>query len=164
MISLIAAQARHNVIGHRNDLPWYLPADLRHFRDLTRGHTVLMGRKTFDSIVARLGKPLPDRDSIVVTRDRDFRYDGVQVIHSLDDIPKLTSELFIIGGAEIYRQMIDQADRLYITDIHADISGDTYFPAIDANKWREISRDKHQSDVKNPYDYDFVVYDRLRQK
>lgn len=159
MISFIVAKARNNVIGSRNDLPWYLPADLKHFKRLTTGHTVVMGRKTFESIIARLGKPLPDRDTIVVTRDTHFTYPEVKIIHDVREISQL-GDCFVIGGAELWQQTFDLADRLYVTDIHAEIDGDRYFPEIDPTKWYEISRESHKRDDKNPYDYDFVLYER----
>lgn len=158
MISLIVAKANNNVIGSKNDLPWYLPADLRHFKDITTGHTVLMGRTTFNSILSRLGKPLPNRENVVITRDEDFTYHEVTVIHSIDDI-KTLGDVFVIGGAEIYRQTINIADRLYVTEVHADIDGDTYFPALSVS-WKEVSRESHTADDKNPHDYDFVIYER----
>lgn len=158
MISLIVAKAHNNVIGSKNDLPWYLPADLRHFKEVTTGHTVVMGRTTFNSIVSRLGKPLPNRQNVVITRDEDFSHHEVAVIHSIHEIKEL-GDVFIIGGAEIYRQTVDMADRLYITEVAADIEGDTYFPVLSAS-WQEISRESHTADEKNQYNYDFVVYER----
>ncbi len=159
MISLIVAKARNGIIGSNNDLPWYLPADLRHFKEVTMGHTVVMGRKTFESILQRLGKPLPDRKNVVITRDRLFSYPGVTIIHDVADISTL-GDCFVIGGAEIYRQTINMADRLYITEVHADIEGDTFFPDINSS-WKEISREQHQADDKNQFDYDFVVYEAI---
>lgn len=159
MISLIVAKARNNVIGSKNDLPWYLPADLKHFKEITAGSTVLMGRTTFQSILDRIHKPLPNRISIVVTRDTNFSYPDIQIIHSLDDIKNL-GDIFVIGGAEIYTQTIEIADRLYVTEVQAEIEGDTYFPEIDGS-WQELSREAHMADGKNPYDYDFVLYQRV---
>lgn len=161
MIAIVVAQARNGVIGSKNDLPWYLPADLKHFKNITLGHTVLMGRNTFQSILDRLHKPLPERKNIVLTRDESFTYDSVTVIHSVTDIASLTNEgdIYIIGGAEVYKQTIDLADTLYVTDVHADIAGDAVFPPIN-DSWQEISREPHKSDEKNQYDYDFVVYKR----
>lgn len=161
MIYVIVATAKSGVIGSKNDLPWYLPADLKHFKDLTTSHTVVMGRKTLESIIQRLGHPLPNRRNIVITRQNDFVCDGVEVLHDVSDIEKLDGEIFIIGGAEIYAQTLDMADRLYVTEVKADIDGDTYFPAIDSNVWREVSRETHSSDEHNQYDYDFVVYQRI---
>ncbi len=160
MISLIVAKSDNDVIGSHDGLPWYLSADLRHFKQLTTGHTVVMGRKTFDSIISRLGHPLPERRSIVVTRDVEFAYDDVEVIHDVASISKLADRVFVIGGGEIYRQTIDHADVLYVTEVHADIDGDVTFPTIDAQVWRETSREPHVRDDKNQYDYDFVTYER----
>lgn len=158
MISIIVAKANNNVIGTKNDLPWYLPADLRHFKEVTMGHTVVMGRTTFESIVARIGKPLPNRQNVVITRNTNFTYPGVTVIHSIDGIKDL-GDVYVTGGAEIYRQTIDMADRLYITEVHADIDGDVYFPDIDPARWREVSQESHFKDEKNQYDFDFVTYE-----
>lgn len=161
MVNLIVAVANNDVIGSKNDLPWYLPADLKHFKELTTGHTVVMGRKTFESIVQRLGHPLPNRRNIVITRQTDFIHDGVEVVHRVDDIKKLNdTDIFIIGGAEIYAQTLDIADKLYVTEVKADIEGDTYFPVIDPTVWREVSREAHIKDEHNNYDLDFVVYQR----
>ena len=159
MISLIVAMSDNHVIGAHNDLPWYLPADLRHFKELTTGHIVVMGHRTFDSILARLGRPLPHRTNVVLTRDTTYHHEGVEVIHDIGAISSLGDDVFVIGGAEIYRQTIEMADRLYVTEVHAEINGDTYFPVI-GPKWREIAREPHQKDDRNPYDYDFVVYEQ----
>ncbi|MEO5691160.1 MAG: dihydrofolate reductase [Candidatus Saccharimonadales bacterium] len=158
MISIIVAKSLNNVIGSRNDLPWHLPADQKYFRDITRGQTVVMGTKTFDSIIAGLNKPLPDRKNIVITRDRTFAYTDVEVIHDIESIKQL-GDVFVIGGAEIYRQTIDFADKLYVTEIDVVVDGDAYFPEIN-DAWHEVSRETHKADDKNQYDYDFVVYER----
>ncbi len=158
MISLIVAKSLNNVIGSKNNLPWRLPADQKYFRDVTLGQTVVMGTKTFESIIAGLNKPLPNRKNIVITRDPTFIYNDVGVIHDIESI-KLLGDVFVIGGAEIYRQTIDMADRLYVTEVRSTIDGDAYFPAIDAS-WTEVSREKHSADDKNQYAYDFVVYEK----
>jgi dihydrofolate reductase len=163
MISIIAAMAENRVIGINNTLPWRLPADLRHFRQLTTGHHVIMGRRNYESI----GSPLPDRTNIIVTRNPSYQAPGCQVKHSLVDALQNTQndpEVFIIGGAEIYRQAIGDADRIYLTLVHAEISGDTFFPELDARKWHEISRTRHEADEKNPYAYSFVTYDRKNRE
>lgn len=159
MISLIAAKAENNVIGSRNDLPWYLPADLKHFKELTTGHAVVMGRKTYESIMTRLGHALPDRRNVVLTWQAIDLPDA-EVIHDVRDIEKLGDDVFVIGGASVYAATIDMADTLYLTDVHAQIDGDAYFPVVDDEKWREISREKHEKDEKNQFDYDFVTYAR----
>ena len=151
------------MIGVNNTLPWRLPADLRHFRQLTTGHHVIMGRRNYESI----GRPLPERDNIVVTRNPDYRAPGCEVKHSLvDALHDIHDdpEIFVIGGADIYRQAMADADRIYLTLVHADISGDTYFPEFDAREWEEISRARHEADEKNPHAYSFVIYDRRNSK
>lgn len=162
MISLIAARADNGVIGSENDLPWYLPSDLKRFKDLTTYRSVVMGRKTYQSIIQRLGKPLPNRRNIVLTRQDNFSGPSeVQIIHDLAEIKTLPGEVFVIGGAEIYAQTIGLAEKIYLTEVRADIDGDTYFPSIDPSKWRETERISHKKDHKNQYDYDFVVYERI---
>lgn len=164
MISLIVAIAHDNVIGRSNDLPWYLPADLKHFKATTSGHTVIMGRKTYDSIAARIGGPLPERHNIILTRDEDLVVPGASVAHSLEMAldNHVDDELFVIGGAEIYAHALPYADKLYVTEIDADIaSGDTFFLPIDPAQWRETSREPHKKDERNEYDYSFVTYERI---
>jgi dihydrofolate reductase len=160
-ISLIAAMAENRVIGINNTLPWRLPVDLKHFRQLTNGHHVIMGRRNYESI----GKPLPDRTNVVVTHNPDYRAPGCLVKHSLDDALagiQNDPEIFVIGGAEIYRQTLNRADRLYLTRVHAQIHGDTYFPPFDENQWHEISRERHEPDDRNPHACTFLVYDRIK--
>lgn len=153
--------ANENVIGKSNDLPWYLPADLKHFKQLTLKKTVLMGRKTADSILARLSHGLPNRKNVVLTRDMSYKPEGMEIVHSLNDVLVDTdTELMIIGGAQLYEQTINRADRLYVTEVHADIHGDTFFPKIDSMIWTEVAREKHTSDDSNQYDYDFVTLNR----
>lgn len=160
MISLIVARAENNVIGSKNDLPWYLPADLRHFKELTTGHTVVMGRKTYESIVKRLGSALPNRRNVVLTRQEVY-FPDAEVIRGIEEIEKL-GDVFVIGGAEVYKATIGRADRLYITEVHAEIAGDTYFPTLETSHWREVSREHHGRDEKNQFDFDFVVYEAIR--
>lgn len=158
-VSLIAAMAENRVIGANNGLPWRLPADLKHFRRLTTGHHIIMGRRNYESI----GKPLPDRTNIVVTRNTGYRAPGCLVRNSIEEAlatVRNDSEVFIIGGAEIYRQVLDRADRLYLTLIHASIQGDTYFPEFDGHLWQEISRESHAADEINPHAYTFLTYAR----
>ena len=151
--------AENRVIGVNNTLPWRLPDDLKHFRRLTTGHPVIMGRRNYESI----GKPLPDRANIVVTRNPNFRAPGCVVKHSLDEALSPNgnaAEIFIIGGAEIYRQAFDRADRLYLTLVHAQVDGDRYFPDFDQRQWRETSRERHEADDRHPYPFTFLAYDR----
>src|SRR5688572_24314058 len=136
-ISLIVAMAENRVIGRNNQLPWHLPADLKHFKSLTTGHSVIMGRKTFES----MGKPLPNRRNIVITRQANFRADGVDTAHSLEEaisLAKGDAEIFVIGGAEVFRDALNGADRLYLTLIHATIEGDVFFPEVDWSEWTLI--------------------------
>ena len=162
MIAAIVAMAHQNVIGKKNELPWYLPADLKRFKQLTTGHVVIMGRNTADSIIARLGHGLPDRENIVITHREDYRPDGFTVVHSLDDaLAQTNGEVFIIGGAQIYELALPKIDRLYVTEVEADIAGDAYFPEINPTEWQEIERESHEKDKKNQYDYDYVTFDRI---
>lgn len=165
MISLIVAKSTNDVIGKDNDLPWHLPADLKHFKDLTTGHTVIMGRKTYESILARLGKPLPNRRNIVVSRSLESAPAGFEIYHSLDDALQSAGaddRAYIIGGTTLFKTALEQnlADEIQLTQIHADIDGDTFFPPLEATKWEETERGHHAADAKNPYDYDFVVLKR----
>jgi dihydrofolate reductase len=162
MIAAIVAIARNNVIGKNNDLPWYLPADLKHFKKITTGHTVVMGRTTYESIARRLGHSLPNRRNIVISKDKAYRADGCEVVHSIEKARSLfiVDNVYIIGGAQTYEQFFPYIDRLYVTEIDVDINGDTYFPAIDKSEWKETSREHHEKDDKNLYNYDFIVYER----
>ena len=159
-ISIIVACARHGVIGRNNALPWHLPEDLAHFKQTTLGKPVIMGRKTFDSIVARLGKPLPGRRNIVVTRNRHWHYTGAEVAHDLESaiaLCKLEPDIFIIGGAELYQQAMRLAERLIVTEIALETEGDAHFPPIDVQVWQETGRDKFEH-ASLPYA--FVTYER----
>lgn len=159
-ISIIAALAANGVIGRDNRLPWRLSADLKRFKALTMGHHLVMGRKTFASI----GKPLPGRTTIVITRDADFRADGIQVAHSIDDalaLARSDDEVFVAGGAEIYQQVLHLADRMYLTRVHADVEGDATFPEFDdVTEWRLDDVEHREPDEKNEHPFSFLVYDR----
>jgi dihydrofolate reductase len=157
MISFMLAMDENRVIGKDNDLPWRLPADLAYFKRVTMGQPIIMGRKTYDSI----GRPLPGRENIVVTRNKDFKAEGITVVHSLQEALEHTknTEAFVIGGAQIFKEALPLASRLYITHIYHTFEGDTYFPAI-TDEWKVISSEKGVKDEKNPYDYDFVVYEK----
>lgn len=161
MISLLVAMDKNRLIGKDNDLPWRLPADLAYFKRVTMGHPIIMGRKTYDSI----GRPLPGRENIIVTRDTSYKMEGCKVIHSIDEILKMNEEhdheLFVIGGAEIFKEILPYSDRLYITEIDEEFEGDTYFPAFDKSEWKVISEEKGVKDEKNPYDYTFMVYEKM---
>lgn len=152
-VSLIAAISTNNCIGKNNALPWHIPEDLKHFKELTTGKTVLMGRKTWESIPAKF-RPLPNRKNIVITTQADFiTPEGVEVFHNIDDALKHHSheQIFIIGGANIYTQTIDLADTLYITEVHQIIDGDVFFPDIDKKIWQEIKREDFEK-------FSFVTY------
>ncbi|MBR0583177.1 type 3 dihydrofolate reductase [Bacillus altitudinis MN12] len=159
MISMIVATGKDRVIGKDNQMPWHLPADLAYFKKVTSGHTIVMGRKTFESI----GRALPNRRNIVLTTSSSFQAEGCEVVHSIDDIltiAKTEEELLIIGGSKLYEEMMLYADRLYITHIHHSFEGDRFFPYYDEDDWTVVSREKGHRDEKNPYNYEFVVYDR----
>ncbi|MEE4176807.1 MAG: dihydrofolate reductase [Bacteroides sp.] len=162
-ITLIAAVANNHVIGADNRLLWHLPADLQHFKKLTIGHTMVMGRKTFESI----GKPLPGRHTIVITRKKDYDAAGCEIAHSLEKAFKLVGkreEVFVVGGAEIYQQTIDlpQTHTLYITRVFASFEGDAFFPDVDPNQWQLIERLDRKADEKNIYDMTFLTYKRKK--
>lgn len=158
MLALIAAVARNGVIGRDNAMPWHLPADLAHFKRTTLGRPVIMGRKTFESI----GKPLPGRRNIVVTRNPAWQAPGTESAASLADaLARCDGEdIFVIGGATLYREALPLAARIHLTEIDADIAGDTHFPALSGGDWREISRAHHPKDERNPYDLSFIVLER----
>lgn len=156
-ISIIAATGKKNELGKGNQLLWHLPDDLKHFKELTTGHTIVMGRKTFESI----GKPLPNRRNIVITRDMNFTADGIEVIHSLQEIQNRDEEIFIIGGGEIYAQALPFADKLYLTEVDASLDADTFFPQFKKNEWNEVERTHHNKKEKHLYDFDFVVYEKI---
>jgi dihydrofolate reductase len=159
-IALIAAMAENRVIGRENRLPWRLSADLRRFKSLTMGKPVIMGRKTYESI----GKPLPGRSNIVVTRDPDYRAPGCRVVHSLEQALEAAAghdEVMVIGGAELYRQTLERAERMYLTLVKTEVDGDALFPDIQPQQWRELEHASHRADEKNEYDYDFVTLERV---
>lgn len=161
VISLVAAAADNNVIGKNNTLPWRMPADMKFFMNLTMGHTVVMGRKTYES----MGRPLPKRKNVVITRNKDFKAEGCIVVSSLQEMKELCKEdgeVFIIGGAEIYKLSMKLADKIYLTRIHGDFEGDAHFPEIHADIWAETSKTGYLADEKNPYPYTFLVYSRIK--
>ncbi|WP_246941861.1 dihydrofolate reductase [Bacillus pinisoli] len=162
MISYIVAMDDNQVIGKNNELPWHLPADLAYFKKVTMGKPIIMGRKTHESI----GRALPGRENIIVTRNANYHSEGCKVVHQLDDLKSLAEEaneeLFVIGGAELFKELLPMTDRLYITHIHHSFEGDTYFPTIDWNEWKVVDKETGIKDEKNPYDYEFVVYERKK--
>lgn len=159
MITIIAAIGKRNELGKDNDLIWHLPADLKRFKKVTTGHTIIMGRNTFESI----GKPLPNRRSIIITRNKDYKQDGCEVVHSLEEaiaLVKNHDQAFIIGGAQIYKESIAKGlvDALDITKVHQEFEADVFFPEIDENQWNEITREDFSSDEKNKYNYSFLSF------
>jgi dihydrofolate reductase len=158
-ICLIAALAANRIIGRDNALPWRLPADMKRFKALTMGHPVVMGRKTHESI----GTPLPGRRNLVITRNRDYGAPGCEVVHSLDGAIAAcgdAQEIFIIGGAELYRESLPRAQCLEFTEIHAEFAGDASFPEVSLEQWRETTREIHRDEAGIPFRYDFVRYER----
>lgn len=168
-LALIVALANNHTIGIDNKLPWYLPNDLKYFKQVTMGKTIIMGRKTYESI----GKPLPGRINIVITRQADYlppnANDSVKVVSSLEAARDLAesialindhNEALIIGGAEIYTQALSLVERMYLTEVHADVEGDAFFPQYDKAQWQAVAREDFAAEGPNPYDYSFVVYER----
>lgn len=158
-LALIAAVARNGVIGRDNQLPWRLPDELKHFKALTLGHPIVMGRKTWES----LGRPLPGRDNVVITRQRDYAADGAIVVDSLTEARQRYAEaelVFVIGGGELYAQALPYADVLYLTEVMVEVAGDTRFPALPADTWHEVSRSHHPCDERHAHAFDFVEYRR----
>lgn len=165
-LAIIVAQAENRVIGINNNLPWHLPEDLRYFKQVTMGKPIIMGRKTFESI----GRPLPGRTNIVVSRDTTYRPENVKVVNSLEAAKALAEsicmvngcdEAMVIGGSEIYAQALPMIDRLYLTQVHASVEGDAYFPAFDPAEWAEMGREDFSAAGHNPYNYSFIVLQRI---
>ncbi|MBU90096.1 type 3 dihydrofolate reductase [Candidatus Woesearchaeota archaeon] len=164
ILSIIAAIGKNKVIGKDNDLPWGrgLPADMKHFKELTAGKPVLMGRKTFESI----GKPLPNRINIIITRDENYKAEGCIVVHSIDEAVKAAGnaeEVMVIGGSQIYKEFLPRANKMYLTIVDADFEGDTYFPEYKVEDWKETAYEEHERDAENPYNYTFLVLTRKKQ-
>lgn len=161
IISLVAAMTPQRVIGKNNQLPWpTMPADMAHFKKITLGKPIIMGRKTYQSI----GRLLPGRKNIIITRDKNFKIDGAEVFNDINIALKSVRdcpEICVIGGGEIYSALLPHADILYLSYIYADISGDSFFPEVDATQFKEISREDHKADQQNPYDYSFVTLKRV---
>ncbi len=163
MISLMFAMARNRVIGKNNDLPWRLRSDLVRFKEYTKGHTVIMGRKTYDSIIARLKKPLPERTTIVITRQQDFTAaEGCIVVHSWEEAKKhcTDKEVFILGGEEIYKLALPDADKLYVTTVEASVGGDAFFPQFDTSQWKVEETETVSKGEKDEYDSTFEILTR----
>jgi dihydrofolate reductase len=163
-LSIIAAMDQNQLIGRQGKIPWELPADLQYFKETTMGAPIIMGRKTFESI----GSALSGRRNIILTRNKDYAAEGCEIVHSkdkiLDEFLEKKEEAFIIGGAEIYKQFLAYSDKLYLTIIEHEFSGDTYLPEIDWQKWDELSKKQGTTDSNNPYPYSYHVYQRKNQK
>jgi dihydrofolate reductase len=162
MITVIAAIASNNALGKDNDLIWHLPADLKRFKKVTTGHYILMGRNTFESI----GRPLPNRTTIIITRNKNYFKEGCLIANSLEqaiEMAKPAAQIFIIGGAQIYKETIakDIAVQLDITLVHHRFEADVFFPEIDTKMWEEVAREDYKADEKNEYDYSFVSYQKI---
>lgn len=160
-ISLIVAVSPDGVIGKNGKMPWHLPADLQYFKSITMGKPIVMGRKTWES----LGRPLPGRKNIVLTRDENFSAEGCTVIHGLDELAQAVGgadEVMIIGGAELYRQMLPRAEHIYMTRVACDVEGDTWFPEFNKAEWKTGFIEAHDADEKNPCAYTFIRYDRIK--
>ena len=158
-IAIVVAMAKNRTIGINNALPWRIPADLQHFKTLTMGHHMIMGRKTFESI----GRPLPGRTTVVVTRTRNLEIDGCIVAHSLQEAVTACAsdpQIFVVGGADIYAQALGLAGTLYVTEIQQDVAGDAWFPEFDRSEWHEMSREAHHQETPQSLDYHFVEYQR----
>lgn len=159
MLSIIVAVAENNVIGKDNDLIWKLPRDMKHFKETTTGHFIIMGRKTYESN----GRPLPNRTNVIITRDNNYKAEGCIVVHSLEEAlekAKNDSEAFIIGGGVIYDLAMPIVDRIYLTKIHHSFEGDTYFPELNMEEWQEIDRRDFEPDEKNKYPFTILTLDR----
>ena len=158
IISLIAAMGKNRVIGRDGKLPWNMPSDLKFFRDKTKGKPIIMGRKTFES----MKNPLPDRKNIVVTHDKSYKVKNAVVVHSIDEALKAAGnveDVMVIGGQKIFEQFMQKANRIYLTIIEDNFDGDAFFPKL-GNEWKEVKKEKHKADEKNPYDYSFIVLEK----
>ncbi|TXI18815.1 MAG: dihydrofolate reductase [Nitrosomonas sp.] len=162
-LSILVAMARNRVIGRNNALPWHLPADLKHFKSLTMGHSIIMGRKTYESI----GKPLAGRTNIIITHQAGYEAPGAMIVHSVEEAilackeaTQFDGENFVIGGEKLFQQTIMLCQRMYLTEIHKDFEGDTFFPQFDRNDWEEVKREKYFDDSGGKLEYHFIVLDR----
>ncbi|WP_312511221.1 dihydrofolate reductase [Chryseobacterium culicis] len=164
MTTIVVAMGENNEIGFENQLLWHLPKDLKHFKDITSGHPVIMGRKTYESI----GKPLPNRTNIVVSRKKDWFEEGILIVGSIKEAlkfaKKIDEEVFVIGGGNIYEQTIDSIDRLEVTLVKADLEADTFFPKIDPKIWEKTNEIFHEKDEKNGYDFFFQTFERIKKE
>lgn len=161
ILSIIVAAAENNVIGRDNGLIWKLSADLKHFKALTTGHTIIMGRKTFESI----GRPLPNRRNVIISRNPAYRAEGCEVVESIDDALKLVedeNESFIVGGGTIYKALWDRAERIYLTRVHTRAEGDTFIPELETGRWELLGQENFPADDRNEFAYSFITYQRVQ--
>jgi dihydrofolate reductase len=160
IISLIAAMDKNRVIGKGGKLPWNLPADMKYFKDKTLGKPIIMGRKTYES----LGKPLPNRKNIIITHDQDYKAEGCIVVHSAEEALKAAEgneEVMIIGGSQIYKELLPKANRMYLTIVDADFEGDAFFLEYDVKEWKETAYEEHERDAENQYNYTFLILEKV---
>jgi dihydrofolate reductase len=160
IVTAVVAIAENRAIGKDNELLWHLPKDLKHFKEITKGHTIIMGRKTFDSI----GKPLPHRRNIVITRSKDLEIEGAEVANAVEEALALCmdeNEVFIVGGADIYKLAMPSTDRIYLTTVHESYEGDAYFPEIDYTIWKEVASERHEPDEKHAVAFTFSTLERI---
>lgn len=162
VISQIVAASSNNVIGVNNRLPWHMPDDMNYFKNKTWGHYIVTGRRNYEAE----GKALPARINLVLTRNQEYKLNDAIVVHHIEDAIETAknggeNELFVVGGEEIYKLAMPYTDRIYLTRIHADFEGDTFYPQPDFNRWKEVSREDHKKDSENPYDYSFLVFERM---
>jgi dihydrofolate reductase len=175
MLSIISAIGNNNEIGKKNDLLWNLPADMKHFRETTRGHTVIMGQKTFESLARdkngkQIGRLLPNRRNIILTQEDSFKVEGAEIVRSIEELTNLVEkttnkneEVFVIGGGSIYKLMIEKADKLYITHVKSEFpDAEIFFPEIDPKKWKKTKSEIHSKDNLNEYDLEFVEYNKIK--
>lgn len=157
MVSLIVAHANQNVIGFKGDMPWHLPNDLKHVKALTENKTIVMGRKTFES----LGRPLPNRKNVILTRDMEYQADGAEIIHDINDVAQLKGEIFIFGGSNIYQATMHLVDEMHITRIYETFAGDTFFPEYNPDDWTVADITEGTVDGKNRYPHSFIHFKRV---
>jgi len=160
IISFIVAMGKNREIANKGDLPWHMPADLKFYRAKTKGKTVIMGRKTLDS----MKRPMPDRVNIVMTRDKNFKAEGCIIVHSVDEALKASGnvdEVMVIGGADIFKLFFPKANRIYLTKIGGTFEADVFFPEFDIKEWKETGYEEHEKDAENPYDYVFLTLERI---
>ncbi|MFD2212472.1 DfrD/DfrG/DfrK family trimethoprim-resistant dihydrofolate reductase [Metabacillus endolithicus] len=159
-VSLIVAMDQNRVIGYKNDIPWRIPRDWEYVKNVTKGHAIILGRKNFESI----GRALPHRRNIILTRDKDFSFEGCEIVHSIEEVFELCkqeNEVFIFGGEQIYKLFLPYVENMYITKIHHSFEGDTFFPEVNEKDWKEVSVEKGIKNDQNPYTYYFQVYERI---